>query len=73
LGSEYLAHAVVAIHNFYRTAIHDPFGLGYRTHDARADALHVPTQPHDAVRLMSPEVGPNEAIGDQVGVGSGNT
>jgi hypothetical protein len=73
LGSEYLAHTVVAIHNCYRTGIHDPFGLSLGTHDARADAFHVPTQAHDTMGLMSPEVGPNETLGDQVGVGSGNT
>ena len=42
-------------------------------HDARANPLHIPVQPHHAVGLMSPQVSPYEVVGNQMGGGIKNT
>jgi hypothetical protein len=68
LGSEYLAHAVMAIHDCYRTGIHDPFGLSHRTHDARADSIHIPAQTHNTMGLMPLQIGSYQAVSNQQGV-----
>ncbi len=70
---EHLADAVVTVEDGYRAGIHDCLRLRHRAHDPGAQARDVPRQAQHAVRLMPPQVGAYQAIGEEVRVGRGNT
>lgn len=72
-GGNDLANAVLAVQNGHGARIHDQFGLSHRVDHPRTDARHIPAQAHDAVRLMAPQIGLYEAVGNQMGVSDGKT
>ena len=66
-----LANAVPAIQDGHGAGIHDQFRLCHCMHDACTDTRHIPTQAHDAVGLMTPQIRPYQAVGNQMGIRSG--
>jgi len=51
-----------------RARIHHGFGLGAGLHHARADSRCIPRQPHDAVRLVPPQIRLHQGVCEDVRV-----
>ena len=66
---QHLADAVVAVDHGQRPGVGDGLGGGHGPHDPGPDAVDVPAEPHDPVGLVAPEVGGDQAVGDQSGIG----
>jgi hypothetical protein len=65
---EHLADAVTAVQQHQGTGVGEDDRIGPDPHRAGAQPRHVAGQAQHAVRLVSPEVGLHQAVGDQCGV-----
>ena len=60
-----LAHRVAAIDHGQRAGIDDQLRLGNGGADARPQSGKVPRQAQDTVRLVAPEIGLDQRVGDE--------
>ena len=66
-----LAHTVPAVEDGHGPRVHDKFGLCHGLHHAGPEAGHIPAKAHDAVGLVSPQVGLYETVSREGRIGRG--
>ena len=68
-GGEHLADAVMPVDDGDRAGVDHPLGARHGLHDAGLEARHIPGEAQHAMRLMAPQIGLDEAVGEERGVG----
>ena len=62
---QHMADAVMAVDDRQRAGIDHEFGCRHRIHHLVAQPVEVPAQPQHAVRLVAPQVGLHQRVGNQ--------
>ena len=63
---QHMAHAVVAVDHRHRAGIDHELRRGHRLHHAVADAVEIPAQAQHTVRLVAPQIGLHQCVGDEM-------
>ena len=69
---QHMADAVVAVDHRHRTAVNDELRLRHRIHHLVAQTVEIPAEAQHAVRLVPPQIGLHQRVGNQQRVGFGH-